>query len=172
MNWITLAIRQQPAECYSDLGICDHHVERTLRYADASRSVSFDAAGGNPFLTQRETFPQLADDVRSGNAHVVKDDLPRRVAHHGVPLTLQGDAGTFHIDHEAGDAATGSFFLVRNRNDLGIVGAPRAADKPFGTVDEVVVAVAHRRRSHPGRIATRVRFGLAKQTDNFSSMTG
>jgi hypothetical protein len=90
----------------------------------------FHAAGAEPLLRQLEAAAFLADQVRHRHPHIVEDDLPRPVAHHGLVRGAELHAGRVHIHQEAGDAAMRALGAIGRRHQLHEVRLVGAGNEP------------------------------------------
>ena len=111
-----------------------------------------DAAGAQPFLRKLEASAFAADEVLGRDAHVIEHDLPRPVAHHGLVGGAELYARRVHVDEKAGNAAMRALRAVGRRHQLEEMRLVGAGDEPFGAVDDVMIAVAHRGGAHAAGI--------------------
>ena len=81
---------------------------------------------------------------------------------------LPDEAGRVGVDDECGDALR-AFAQVRHGEHDDGVGDRAVGDPILGAVDEVAIALAHRRRPLLGGIRPRLRFGQAEAADLLSS---
>ncbi len=106
----------------------------------------------------------LADEMRGRHAHVVEHDLPRRFAGNRLVAGGELDARRVHVEHETRNAAVRALGAIRRRHQDDEIGAVRVGDEALHAVDDVAVAVAHRRCAHRARVGAGVGLGLREAT--------
>src|ERR1043166_1958676 len=125
----SLSIGQWPAEGDTIFGVFDHHIECALSDSYRASAMSSDPSFRDPFLGEGKSAADITNNIGDGYAHVLEENLPRRLAHHRGPLTFETDTGALEINRKARDSTPGSLFRIGNRHDLSVIGTPGAGNR-------------------------------------------
>ncbi len=164
-----LVVEDGGAKAFALLGIVDGDIERAAGHAQALRGDA-DAPAFQAAQCDAIAFAFFANQVLSRDAAVVEVDLcgvagvlPQLVfqARHHIARGVGG--------HEEGAHAFFACTLVGHGDDNGHVTILATRDELLDAVDDVAVAVFHRRRAQRRRIAAHMRLGQAERAQHFAA---